>query len=118
MLRLNILISCFMFSFLIINYLVNADKNHGIALSQSDPEVKYERQSVRQIRKYKPIKGAVKKKNPKGLAKKTRPNDKLANRDEVFLDEDGVKFFPMERIFIRMVRMFGQMAQPYILMVQ
>lgn len=95
MLRRNILISCFVVSsFLIISYLCKVGNNHDIALSQSEPEIKYDGQSVRQVKKYKPIKGAAKKKNPKGLAKKIRPNDRLSNPDEVFIDEDGVKIFP------------------------
>ncbi|MCY7272805.1 MAG: hypothetical protein LH702_03395 [Phormidesmis sp. CAN_BIN44] len=94
MLRRNILISCFVSSFLIISYSGSTSKYNDIALSQSEPEIKYDRQSVRQVKKYKPVKGAVKKKNPKGLAKKTRPKDRLASQDEVFIDEAGVKIFP------------------------
>lgn len=94
MLRRNILIICFVSSFLIISYLGNMGNNHDIAMSQSEPEIKYDGQSDRQVRKYKPIPGAAKRKNPQGLARRTVPKDILVNPDEVFIDQDGVKIFP------------------------
>ena len=94
MLRRNILISCFVSSFLIISYLGNVGNNHNIAMSQSEPEIIYDGQSDRQVRKYKPIPGAAKRKNPQGLAKRTVPKNILIKPDEVFIDQDGVKIFP------------------------
>ncbi|WP_157462311.1 hypothetical protein [Crinalium epipsammum] len=63
-------------------------------MSQSEPEIKYDGQSDRQIRKYKPIPGAAKRKNAQGLARRTVPKDILVKPDEVFIDQDGVKIFP------------------------
>ena len=93
MLRLNIVIICFVSSFLIINYIGNVGNDNDIALSQSEPEIKYDGQSDRQVRKYKPIPGAAKRKNPQGLAKRTCPKDTLVKPDEVFIDQDKVKIF-------------------------
>ncbi len=93
----NILISCLGSSLLIISYLVNVGKvgnKHDIALSLSEPEIKYDGQSDRQVRKYNPIPGAAKRKNPQGLAKRTRPKNTLVKPDEVFIDKNGVKIFP------------------------
>ena len=42
MLRLNIVIICFVSSFLIINYIGNVGNDNDIALSQSEPEIKYD----------------------------------------------------------------------------
>ncbi|MCM0590889.1 MAG: hypothetical protein KA716_11935 [Gloeotrichia echinulata DEX184] len=94
MLRRNILTSCLASSFLVFNYSGSVVDNQSVALSQSKPEIKYERQSIRQVKKFKPIPGAARRNNPKGLARKTRPKDGSTNRDEVFVDADGVKILP------------------------
>ena len=90
MLRRNILISC-LASSLIISYAGSIITNKDAALSQGEPAIRYDGQSSRQVKKYKPIPGAAKRKNPKGLAKRTRPKDSSTNQGEVFVDEDGVK---------------------------
>jgi hypothetical protein len=66
----------------------------NIASSQSEPEVKYDRQSAKQVRRYSAVRGASKKKILKGLKKKNHPKNGVVNRTGVFLDEDGVKIFP------------------------
>jgi archaellum component FlaF (FlaF/FlaG flagellin family) len=94
MLTRTLLISSFLLSFVVTSYLSNVHNNKNVTLSQSEPEIKYDGKSVRQVRKYKPIKGAEKKKNPKRLAKKNRQNPNSNNPEEVFTDEEGVKIFP------------------------
>ena len=79
MLRRNISIG-YLASFLTISYIGNVISNQDAALSQSEPSIKYDGQSVRQEKKYKPIPGVAKKKNPRGLAKRTRPKDRVMQR--------------------------------------
>jgi hypothetical protein len=93
MLRRNILIGCFASS-LIIGYTGSTISNRDIALSQGEPAIKYDGQSLRQVKKYKPIPGVAKRKNPKGLARRTRPNGSSTNQGEVFIDKDEVKILP------------------------
>jgi hypothetical protein len=93
MLYRNVLISC-LASFLAISYMGNVISTQDVALSQGEPAIKYDGQSVRQVKRYTPIPGAVKKKNPRGLAKRTRPKDRATNQDEEFVDGDGVRILP------------------------
>ena len=91
--RSKVFISCLAFC-LAVSRAGNLIGNQDIALSQSEPVIKYDGQSIRQVKKYKPIQGAAKKRNPKSLVKKIRPKDRTTNQDEVFTDGDGVRILP------------------------
>ena len=93
MLSRNVLIICFI-PFLTFSYISEVVSNQDAALSQNEPVIKYDGQSTRQVKKYKPIPGVAKRKNYKGLAKRNRPKDRAVNQNEIFVDGDGVKILP------------------------
>lgn len=90
MLCRSVVIGCLAFC-LAITHIGSVIGRQDIALSQSEPVIKYDGQSVRQVKKYKPIQNVAKKKNLKGLVIKIRPKDRITDQNEAFVDGDGVK---------------------------
>ena len=60
MLRRNILLGCFASS-LTVGYVGSMASNQNATLSQGEPTIRYDGQSLRQVKKYKPIPGAARR---------------------------------------------------------